>query len=296
MKPRAGFNRATFRAPAAVAHVDNCGMSFARDARTVRDTALPLVQREAALGRCVRRFAPFGLLGTFEYLARHTGHTERPGGADRLAWASDDERPGGASDDELAAGGRDPAERLIAAIGLLESSRAAWRNELERFAATRRLAKARGQRRIVAAEIEPYSRFGWPGANAADTGGQPLAPQFLHRYGLVLWQPAPVNLRRAVRRATRARKRPARFDGCLPSLLIFVEGLIGVMSWLIFHPPAFFWYGFILVSTAALLYSIIEGYRQGTRARTGHQRGAAAAAARRVALTERLGKAESRRS
>src|SRR5262249_16762893 len=138
-------------------------VSFTADARIVRDSGRPLAQREAALLRCVRPFAPFGLLGTLGYLDR-------------------------------TASGRDTSERLASAIDILSAARSAWLIEVSRFAQERRVAKERGARRITSAEIERYASFGWPGDATGETAGQALDSTFLRAYGLTPWVPAPVNL------------------------------------------------------------------------------------------------------
>jgi hypothetical protein len=236
-------------------------VSFSADARVVRDRTRAFAEREAALVRCVVRFRPFGLLGTFAYLDRR-------------------------------AGAGDPSDRLVAAVEILDGSHAAWRNELARFAQQRKTAKAGGLRRITQAEIEPYASFGWPGDLTGETAGNPLDLGFLRACGLALWTPEPVNLRRRLRWSERALQPPPRFDGCLPGCMIVVEATLAVLAWLVFDPPPIFWYGFGGTAAIALAGSVIAGLRQPAKARPRHRSTAEVLNRRRQALAERLRQAE----
>ena len=220
-----------------------------------------LAQREAALVRCVARFRPFGLLGTFAYLDRRTGTAE-------------------------------PADRLVAAVEILQDGHAAWRDELARFARQRKTAKARGLRRVTQAEIERYTAFGWPGDLTGETTGQPLDLEFLRGCGLALWTPEPVNLRRRLRWSERALQPPPRFDGCLSGCMIVVEAVLAVLAWVIFDPPPIFWYGFGGTAALALAGSVIAGLRQAAKQHPRHRSTAEALNRRREALAERLRRAE----
>lgn len=236
-------------------------MSFSTDARVVRDRTRGLAEREAALARCVARFRPFGLLGTFAYLDRHAG-------------------PG------------DPSEKLVTAVDILDRGHAAWRDELGRFGQRRKAAKAEGLRRVTQAEIEPYAAFGWPGDLTDETAGRPLDLGFLRACGLALGKPEPVNLRRRLRRSGRVMQPAPRFDGCLPGCLIVVEALLAVLAEVIFDPPPIFWYGYGGTAVGALAISVIAGIRQVATQRSRHRSTAEAADRHRRELTERLRRAE----
>lgn len=236
-------------------------MSFSTDARVVRDKTRAFAEREAALARCVARFRPFGLLGTFAYLDRHAG-------------------PG------------DPSDRLVIAIDILDRSHVAWRDELGRFAQERKTAKAEGLRRVTQAEIEPYAAFGWPGDLTDETVGHPLDLGFLRACGLALWKPEPVNLRRRLRWSKRAVQRTPRFDGCLPGCLLVIEALLAVLAWVIFDPPRIFWYSFGGTAAGAMACTVIAGIRQAAKQRSRHRSTAEASDRRRHELAERLLRAE----
>lgn len=237
------------------------GVSFSADARVARDRSRTLAEREAALGRCVAKFRPFGMLATFGYLDRHA-------------------RAGNASD------------RLVAAVEILEGGHAAWREELARFAQQRKTAKAAGVRRVTRAEIERYTAFGWPGDVTGETTGQPLDLGFLRGCGLALWTPEPVNLRRRLRWSERALQAPPRFDGCLCGCMIVAEAVLALLAWVIFDPPPIFWYGFGGTAAIALVGSVIAGFRQAARERSNHRSTGEALHRRCEALAERLRRAE----
>ena len=236
-------------------------MSFSADARVVRDTTRTLADREAALARCVATFRPFGLLGTFAYLDRHTCASE-------------------------------PSERLVAAVEVLDDAHVAWRDELARFTQQRKAAKARGLRRVSRTEIERYATFGWPGDPTGATVGRPLDQGFLRSCGIALWTPEPVNLRRRLRWSERALQAPPRFDGCLSGCMIVVEAGLAVLAWAIFHPSRIFWYGFGGTAAVALAGSVIAGFRQAAKERPRHRSTTEALNRRREALAERLRRAE----
>jgi hypothetical protein len=211
-------------------------MSFAADVQTARDTSRPRVDRERALARCVRRYAPFGLLATF-------GHLDRHADAD------------------------DPSHRLIQAVTLLEASRAAWHAEFARFGTARKAAKARGSRRVTASELSAYASFGWPGDPEA-APGRALDEQFLRTYGMALWRPEPVNLRRQIRRARRQLQTPQRFDGCFFSCLVAGLLLFSLVVWVVaalFDFPRAFWYGFMPGLTLCLGLSVAGGFWEAAR-------------------------------
>jgi hypothetical protein len=189
-------------------------VSYSADARRVRDASRSLAEREAALVRCVVRFGPFGLIGTFAYLDRSVGDGDR-------------------------------SERLVAAIGVLDAAHTAWGAELIRFAEQRRAAKARGLRRVTSSEVDRYASYGWPGDPAQrESEGRALDQEFLRNCGMALWEPAPVNVRRRLRSAERALRPPSRFDGCLLTAMIVVQGTVGLLAWLIFAPTRIFWLTF----------------------------------------------------
>jgi hypothetical protein len=237
-------------------------VSFSADVRAARDRSRTLPEREAALARCVTRFRPFGLLGTFAYLDRRAG-----------------------------AGG-DPSDRLVAAVEILELAHAAWRDELARFAQQRKTAKAAGLRRVTPAEIARYRTFGWPGDSTGESNGQPLDLEFLRGCGLALWTPEPVNLRRRLRWAQRALQPGPRFDGCLSGCMIVVEAVLALLAWVIFDPPSIFWYGFGGTAAVTLVGSVFAGFRQAAREHARHRSAAEALNRRRDALVDRLRRAE----
>ena len=239
--------------------LDNSPMSFAADLRAIRDTSRPLVDRERALGRCVRRYAPFGLLATFGHLDRH-------------------------------ADAGDASTRLLQAAALLDDSRAAWLAEVTRFGSARKQAKSRGLRRVTAAEISAYASFGWPGDPDA-APGRALDEQFLRTYGLALWRPEPVNLRRQIRRARRQLQTPERFDGCFVSCLVAGLALFSLVVWLLaalFDFPRAFWYGFVPSMTLCLGLAVAAGYREAARAAPRIQQNNEQVAARLRVLEDRL--------
>lgn len=240
-------------------------MSYSADARLVRDIARSIAEREAALIRCVRRFGPFGLVGTLAHLDRPSDAEEQP----------------------------DP---LVAAIGILDAAHAAWGKELARFAVQRKSAKARGLRRVTASEIDRYASYGWPGdAVAQDAAGPQLDQNFLRNCGMALWEPAPVNVRRRLRWAERALQPPARFDGCLLTAMIVIESMIALLIWLIFDPPSVVWYGFATTVAVALVYATFEGFRRVAKDRPRHRSTVEALVRRREALREQLHRTEQRR-
>ncbi|GAB4056569.1 hypothetical protein [Catellatospora paridis] len=238
-------------------------MSFTGEARLVRDTSRTPAEREAALLRCVRRYAPFGLMGTLGHLDRH---------ADSV----------------------DPSTRLTNAVDLLEASRTAWLAELARFAASRKAAKAHGRRRATRAEVEAYATFGWPADESGQAAGRALDPDFLRAYGVALWTPEPVDLRRRLRWAQRALDPPSRFDGCLTSCMVVVIGVLTLASWLLFDPPRAFWYGFVPVAGAFFAYSVVDGFRTAAKEAPRHRRNVEELVGRQEALQARLHRAEGR--
>jgi hypothetical protein len=232
-------------------------MSFSADDRVVRDSMRPLAEREAALVRCVTRFGPFGLLGTFAYL-------------DRLASAGD------------------PPDRLIAAADVLHAAHVAWRDELAVFARRRKAAKALGLRRVSRTEVERYATFGWPGDRTGGTAGRPLNQGFLRACGLALWEPEPVDLHRRLRWTERALQPAPRFHGFATGCVIVVVAVLAVLAWAIFSPPRIFWYGFGGTTAVALVVVVIDGIRSAGKQRGRHRSTADVLTRRREALNERL--------
>jgi hypothetical protein len=180
------------------------------------------------------------------------------------------------------------SDRIVAALDVLDAARAAWREELARFVASRKAAKARGRRRVVQLELNRYATFGWPGNATGQADSRALDHVFLYRYGMALWEPAPVDLRRRLRRVERVLQPPPRLGGCLLPALIVVEGLIALFAWLIFDPPRIFWYGFVPTAVGAVGYAVFDGPRRARR----HRSSTAALHERREKLLERLQRLE----
>ncbi|HLL69443.1 MAG TPA: hypothetical protein VK453_27555 [Micromonosporaceae bacterium] len=237
-------------------------MSFSADATRVRDASRSLAEREAALVRCVVRFSPFGVIGTFAHLDRAVGEGDR-------------------------------AERLLAAVGVLESAHTAWRLELGRFAEQRRAAKARGLRRVRPSELDRYASYGWPGEPAPErSAGRALDEGFLGHCGMTLWEPVPVNLRRRLKRAERAVESPARFAGCLLAAVTVTQAVLALLAWLIVDPPGLFWLGFAATAMVATAYAVAAGFRDAAKHNREHRATMEALDRRHQELSEQLRRAE----
>ncbi|WP_043841114.1 hypothetical protein [Amycolatopsis taiwanensis] len=91
-------------------------MSFSAYGHHVRNPTLPYRHRVSALRSCVQLYRPLGFEATLSFLRQLAGPFERDGTA------------------------------LLRALDALAASRAGWHAELRRYAAARRVAKARGQR------------------------------------------------------------------------------------------------------------------------------------------------------
>ncbi|MFC5185522.1 hypothetical protein [Actinomadura harenae] len=109
-------------------------MSFGNFARKVRDPGLPLGRRVSALRSCVQLYRPIGFEATLSFLEAEAG----PFNTDEDA--------------------------LLRALAVLEASRAAWNVEKQAYAADRRQAKRRGERRPRPGAPNPYVRKHWYGA------------------------------------------------------------------------------------------------------------------------------------
>ncbi len=91
-------------------------MSFAVDARKVRNPELPVGRRVSGLHSCVQRYHPLGFLATLSFLEQVAGPYKQ---------------------DEKA---------LLKAIEVLTESRERWKQAVDEYATERRAAKARGER------------------------------------------------------------------------------------------------------------------------------------------------------
>ncbi|WFE28923.1 hypothetical protein O7623_06985 [Solwaraspora sp. WMMD791] len=208
-------------------------MSFASDARAVRDPAKPVHLRVTAWRRCLRRYAPYGVGTTLRHLRERFGSLD------------------------------DPAA-LESAMSALEASRRVWLAEVARFQQGRRAAKAQGRRRARPVDLAPYRDQGWPGGVAA--GGprpgsltdQRVTDEFLARYGMTLWTPQPVDHRRRLRRLSPIDSATATFfgsvgcGGCLLGVIALVAGLCA-------DPPAIAWWSF---ATAGVLTLLVVAWRE----------------------------------
>ncbi|MFI9812838.1 hypothetical protein [Saccharothrix variisporea] len=106
-------------------------MSFTSHAGKVRDPTLPHAHRVSALKSCVQLYHPLGFQETLEFLRTTAGRFER---------------------DENA---------LLAALEVLEQSRAAWQAAVAEYAERRRAEKRAGSR--VPREPNPYRPTRWYG-------------------------------------------------------------------------------------------------------------------------------------
>lgn len=212
-------------------------MSFNRDARTARDVSAPLARRVRAVRQCVSRYAPYGYAATLDHLRERFGSLDNP-------------------------------SAFVPAVTALESSRRVWLADVAEFGRRRREAKARGCRRAAVSEVEPLRQVRWPGGEAA--GGpvagaddRPVAHQFLASYGMIGWEPAPVNHRRRVRRAGHISWpywMPVATLGCGIVILPF----IGLVAWLVLDPPAIFFWSFALVGAVALPVAAVSQVAAGS--------------------------------
>ncbi|MFI7675260.1 hypothetical protein [Actinophytocola sp. NPDC049390] len=91
-------------------------MSFAVDARKVRNAALPHGRRVSGLHSCVQRYHPLGFLATLSFLEHQAGPY------------------------------RSDAPALLRALDCLTESRELWKAVVTDYATARREAKSRGQR------------------------------------------------------------------------------------------------------------------------------------------------------
>lgn len=202
-------------------------MSFASDARAVRDPSKPLHLRVAAWRRCLHRYAPYGFGPTLRHLRERFGSLD------------------------------DPAA-LESAMSALEASRQVWLAEVARFQRGRRVAKAQGRRRARPVDLAPYQDQGWPGGVAA--GGplpgsltdQRVTDEFLARYGMTSWTPQPVNHRRRLRRLPSVGSATCAFFaavGC-GGLVLSVIAVVAVVC---VNPPAVAKWSFGLTGAVALV-------------------------------------------
>jgi hypothetical protein len=195
-------------------------VSFRAHARTVQDPTVSLARRRVALRRCVARYAPYGFDETRRYLEERFGTFDEPA-------------------------------TLKAAVAELAHSREVWLTEVADFGRRRRAAKAQGRRRASRADVAAYSEQRWPGDTAPDARTRrPVTEGFLARYGMILWEPQPVNHRRRVRRLPKVppQRAPVGALGCGVTILalIVVVGLVFV------HPPALAWWVLLLAGPLAL--------------------------------------------
>ena len=231
-------------------------MSFASDARAVRDPSKPLHLRVAAWRRCLHRYAPYGFGPTLRHLRERFGSLD------------------------------DPAA-LESAMSALEASRRVWLAEVVRFQQGRQVAKAQGRRRVRPVDLAPYRDQGWPGGVAA--GGPPpgsrtdqrVTDEFLARYGMMLWTPQPVNHRRRLRRLP-----PVEPAGCAFFAAVgcggLVLSLIALVAVVCANPPAIAKWSFGLTGAVALiLFGLCSAASDSDR-----RRSARAERARVVALAE----------
>ncbi len=205
-------------------------MSFRAELAIVRDAGAPRDRRVAAWRRCLGHYAPFGFADTLAHLRDRFGSLDEPAALD-------------------------------AAAAALEQSRRAWLTEVADFAAGRRDAKGRGQRRASPAELAGRRHPRWPGGEAA--GGpapgspldRPVATEFVARYGMTLWTPEPVDHRRRVRRLPAPPAAPSRWAG-VP--LTVGSGTVGLVltavvgGWLL-TPPRIAWWSYWVTGAALLI-------------------------------------------
>ncbi|MFC4615697.1 hypothetical protein ACFO3K_13310 [Cellulomonas algicola] len=111
-------------------------MSWAVVARRVRDPHVPLPYRLSALRSLVNRHHPLGFGGTQQHLGDLVG-TSRPPGP---GWTGDD---------------------VLAALDVLEESRASRLRYVEAFAERRRQEKAEHRRQPTRADVDALRRAEW---------------------------------------------------------------------------------------------------------------------------------------
>ncbi|MFF5233199.1 hypothetical protein [Dactylosporangium sp. NPDC000521] len=231
-------------------------MGFERNARIARDPARPPADRIRALRRCVSSYAPYGYTATLAYLREWFGPLE------------------------------DPA-RLVPALEALTASRKAWLAEVAVFADHRRAAKARGRRRPATAEVAPYRSTGWPGGGAATD--RVVGPAFLRSYGIAVWEPAPVDHRRRLRRVRRVAW-PFTLPATVLGVGLVLLPMLGLALRAVFDPPPIALWSFVLTALVALPVAVVSQAPPGSlRLRAVHARNrrvvaAAEAAERRLVL------------
>ncbi len=119
-------------------------MSFAADARRVRDDSLPLARRVKALHQCIQMHSPLGFENTRQALRKQVGATGHRWTASfpfrRTLWTGDE---------------------LVAALDQLEESRRTWLAYQQAFAARRRDEKAKGWRQPTKGDLEALTATEW---------------------------------------------------------------------------------------------------------------------------------------
>lgn len=111
-------------------------MSFAVDARKVRNAALPHGRRVSGLHSCVQRYHPLGFLATLSFLEQLAG-----------PYKSDD-------------------TALLRALDCLTESRELWKAAVATYASLRREAKSRGERTPRPQDPNPsHAPAEWYGAS-----------------------------------------------------------------------------------------------------------------------------------
>ncbi|MFL6118218.1 hypothetical protein [Actinophytocola sp.] len=110
-------------------------MSFAADARKVRNPDLPHLRRLSAFHSCVQRYKPLGFAATLSFL------------------------------EQLAGRYRQDEEALLRALDMLVDSRERWKHAVTEYAKVRKSAKARGERTPSRRDPNPcHAPTHWYGA------------------------------------------------------------------------------------------------------------------------------------
>ncbi|MEV6241527.1 hypothetical protein [Lentzea sp. NPDC051838] len=109
-------------------------MTFAREARRVRDESLPMSTRVIGLRACLQHYKPIGFDASFSFLESLVGNLRK-----------------------------DPAALLLA-LDLLTASHAAWQAELHAYGLLRRRAKLLGYRVPHPSAPNPNRPSHWYGA------------------------------------------------------------------------------------------------------------------------------------